>query len=590
MKGSTKKIMRWFVVKNIQRKFKTLSLDIVLPVFFLSLILEMAHFFPTLRNINIWDEASYVFYGYRLLIRGEWLNLADSPLSSMLYALTMLPVIHSPDFFVLSIAISRILLFILVFFSVYLIARELRPYANPWIMLALVFIVPVATTMYLFPSDVLFAGFSGLAFWKMLGFYNTRKRKHLWWTSAFMGIAMLARAEGLILIGVLLIVTLVIVLPRRSWYREVMAILIPFMVLVGGFVLFYGLQTGEFTTGLSGRTFYNFESGHEIIYSQTGIFNPTVSARLESREYFGTPEDNQNSVFRAIARNPEIYWLRLKRTVPSFVNFAIKAYGNKFILLFIWLSMRGLVALIKQKHFPLALMGVLWFSPWAVGFLNTFFREGYLMMPYFVVFSFSSIGLTAIIQNINKREEIIAVIGASIVMITISLYSQNTSMLYRSVLFFIGLGMVYLLRYRIKDVGAWRAHALWVLLAIGLIMRGGYSSPELPSYGESELERSVYFMQESLPPESNVLAGAPAYVWAARMTYYGINSLNIPNFADADEFLVWVQAQDIHAIYVDRHFPDVFKDYVRTHSGETLQEVFTSPARDIIIYAVGEES
>ena len=259
---------------SIREKMSALSLDIVIPVFLLNLVLEMVHFFPTLGDINIWDEATYIKTGYELLTRGVWPTLVGSPLTGVMYALSLWPVAGSPDFFVLGNAIARIFLFALIFFSTYLIARQLRPYASPWVMLGILFIVPVASTMYLYPSDVLFAGFSALAFWQMLAFYQDRQRHHLWWASGFMGMGMLARAEGLILIGVMLVVTLMITLRKKGWAHHLLAVLLPFVILVGGYVLVYGLATGDFDTGLAERTFNNFESGHETIYSQTGIFSP----------------------------------------------------------------------------------------------------------------------------------------------------------------------------------------------------------------------------------------------------------------------------------------------------------------------------
>jgi hypothetical protein len=577
------------LLATIKPKIKGLSPGVILPVFLLNFILQMTHFFPNLGQINVWDEATYVQAGYTLLTKGSWPNLAGSPLSSLMYALSLWPVSGSRDFFVLGIAISRIFLFILIFFSTYLIAKALRPYGNPWIMIGILFIVPVASTMYLFPSDVLFAGFSGLAFWQMLTFYTDRRRRHLWWASGFMGIGMLARAEGLILVGVMLVVTLVIVLPKRTWYREVLAVLLPFTILVGGYVLAYGLGTGDFGTGLPERTFNNFESGHEGIYSYTGIFSTTVSARLESGEIFCSAEENNYSVFRAISRNPQVYLTRLKDVFPSFIGFAIQAYGNKFILVFLWLGLRGLITLIHKKHIPLVVMSLGWFLPMGVGFLNTFFREGYFTMPFFVVFTLVTLGLSAILNNFSKKSEKIALISASLLVLGISLLARNTSMLYRSALFVFGLGFLHLLKHHQSFAKNWQANALWLLLALGLIIRGSYPSPELPAYGQTDLERSVYFLQEEFSEGSQVLAGAPAFIWAARMGYSGINSFDIPDFADEEAFLSWIRVQDIKAVYVDQFFPATFSALVDRLAGEGLQEVYSSANRDIVVYLVMED-
>ena len=577
------------IMITIKEKFRSLSLDIVIPVFLLNLVLEANHFFPTLGEINIWDEATYIKVGYDLLTRGVWPTLVGSPLTSVMYALSLWPVAGLRDFFVLGDAAARIFLFGLIFFSTALIARELRPYASPWLMLGILFIVPVASTMFLFPSDVLFAGFSALAFWQMLAFYKDKSRRHLWWASAFMGLGMLARAEGLILIGVMLVVTLIMTLPQKGWYRNVLAVLLPFVVLVGGYVLVYGLLTGNFDTGLAERTFNNFESGHEVIYSQTGIFSPTVSARLESSEIFGTAEDNDYSVFRAISRNPQVYFRRLRLAIPVMVNFAVKAYGNKFILVFLWLGVRGFVELIRKKRLPLVVMSLGWFLPLGAGFLNTFFREGYFMMPFFVVFALVSVGLNAILKNFSKIPEKVGMVVGSLSVVAISLLAQNTSMLFRSLLFIFGLVFLVILKRHSTFNRNWLTNALWVLLALGLVIRGGYPSPELPAYGRTDLERSVYFLQDELTVDSRVLAGAPATVWAARMRYSGINSFDIPEFSDAQDFLGWMRTSNIRAVYVDRHFPETFRTLVDQLAGQGLHEGFATPERDIVIYFVSED-
>ncbi len=565
-----------------------LSFRIIIVIFLLSLVLESAFFFPSLGEINIWDEANYIQSGYLLLTEGKLPQLAGSPLSSVLYALTTFPVLHSRNFFMLSDAIGRILLFSLIFVSVALIAAELKPYTNAWVMFGLIFIVPVASTMFLYPSDVLFAGLAGLAFWQMLAFYRLRKTKYLWWASGLMGLATLARAEGLILIGVLLIFTFLVVRLEKGWHRSIIAILVPFIVLVGGFILTYGIVTGNFNTGLSDRTYNNFESGQEWIYSQTGIFTATISARLEAREAFGTPEENNNSVIKAIMKNPIVYWQRLKRMGFVFRDLAIKAYGNKFILIFLWLSIRGVIELLRKKHFPLVVLCLLWFLPLGVGFLNTFFREGYFMMPFFVIFFLSSIGLTAIIDHLDQRSEQIALALSSLAVLAVGGLMQNTSMVFRNGLFIAGLGLIFLLWRSKLLTENWRSTALWIILAMALVIRGGYPSPELPVYGKTDVERSVYTLQDNFPSKSNILAGAPANVWAARMIYFGINSYDIPDFSDAQDFYDWLKIQDVRGIYVDINFPEFYRSYVSELDGSLVNEIYATPERDIIIYNLSE--
>jgi hypothetical protein len=96
-------------------------------------------------------------------------------------------------------------------------------------------------------------------------------------------------------------------------------------------------------------------------------------------------------------------------------------------------------------------------------------------------------------------------------------------------------------------------------------------------------------LQEQFPAGSHVLAGAPANIWAARMTYYGINSYDIPLFEDTETFLTWIQVQDIRAVFVDEHFPDFFVSLVEGLAGEGLEEGFASSNGAILVYFVDEE-
>lgn len=159
-------------------------------------------------------------------------------------------------------------------------------------------------------------------------------------------------------------------------------------------------------------------------------------------------------------------------------------------------------------------------------------------------------------------------------------------MLYRNGLWIAGLGLVYLLWRQSGSHKAWGSSALWLLLALTLIIRGGYPSPVLPVYGQTPTEQAVAFLQENFPSQSNVLAGAPANVWAARMTYFGINSYDIPAFEDAEDFYNWLLLQDIGVVFMDQHFPSHYRQYVNTLAENQLIEVFSSPSGDILVYQV----
>ena len=149
-------------------------------------------------------------------------------------------------------------------------------------------------------------------------------------------------------------------------------------------------------------------------------------------------------------------------------------------------------------------------------------------------------------------------------------------MAFRNALFVFGFLMVYVLWRRCHDTAAWQVQALWLLLAVSLILRSGYLSPELPSYGKTDAERAIVALQETLPSGSGVLAGAPAPIWAAKMSYAGINAGDIPHFEDSEAFIDWLRVQDIRAVFLDEHFPAYYLPLVEDQIDKGLMLGFTS--------------
>lgn len=576
------------VFEKLKTHFANFSLLSVLPVFLLGLVLEMAHFFPGLHEINLWDEASYIHGGY-LILQGNFPAFAANPLISILYALASLPVIQSPWWFLISDAIVRIALFSLVFFSAYCIARQLRAYTNPWVLTGMMLIIPVATTMFLFPSDILFTAISGFAFAQALSYYQTRRPKNLIWASALLGLGGLARADALIILVLLCVMVVILAWSAKRWWQHVLAVCVPFVLVIGGYILVSGLATGNFDPGLSGRTYDNFEAGHETIILDSSEMNASVYAHIKAREAFGTPEENNYSVFNAIQRNPQVYWQRFKAQFESVPKWIVKAYGNKFVVLLLWLSLRGILALLQQKQAKLLALMLFWLSPIAVSFVNTFHREGYFLMGYFIIFSLASIGLTAIIRNFDRKGECLLAIVCGIAALMIGVFSRNTSIIFRVFLFDVGLLLAYLFRRYAADgqvVGHWQERALWLMLAIVLLIRGGYPSPKLPLYGISEREQVLLSLSQSFEEGDLILAGAPGVIWAAKLNYAGLNGMDIPNFADVNHFVTWLRVQNIRGIYLDADFPPKYLPLLNASLGNGVELMYEMPGEQIIIYQV----
>ncbi len=535
-------------------------------------------FLPNLSDLNLWDEAVYVNSG-RLLVEGQIKQFASSPLVSLLYGLFYLFVQKSPFWLLLADTLGRFLIFTLFFSGAYLVARELSRFFNPLIMLGLLTAMPLVVEMYNFPSDPLFAALSAFTFWQVLRFYNTHKIKHLWYASLLLGLAAASRNDGLVLLPVLIIAALILYLPNRRWYQAVLACVVPFTVIVGGYILFAGFATGDFNPGIAERTYSNFEAGHEVIYSDPGKTNATIEAYIEARRVFGTPEENNYSVLTAIRRNPEVYFSRLKAIVKAFPSVLNDAYGIKFTVILLLLAVRGVIELIKRKEIKLLLVMGLWVAPLAVGFINTIIRYGYIRFPFFILYALAGLGLFALVSNITNRREVVIWFFATLLIGVVALITGKTAVYYGAFIFILGLLTVWYLSWRYRREANLQSVLLLVFLCAGLVLHGNYPGPKKWQLGVNGDEAASLYMSKSLPRNSVILAGSPGAVWMARQDYAGLNSADLPAFADDVEFAHWVTL-NFDAIYIDHTISPYFLEMIEKRIGKEFLRVFVAEDGD----------
>jgi hypothetical protein len=559
-----------------------LSLPVVF--FLINLGLLYAYLLPNLSDLNLWDEAAYINSG-RLLIEGQLNQFANSPLNSFFYGFFYLFVQKSPFWLLLADALGRFVIFTLFFSGAYLVARELRRFFNPLIMLGLLTVMPLAVEMFNFPSDPLFAALSAFTFWQVLRFYNSRRIKHLWLASLWLGLAASARNDGLVLLPILVIVALILFLPGRRWWQAVMASVIPFTAIVAGYVLFAGLVTGNFNPGITERTYSNFEAGHEAIYSEAGRTVPTIEAYIEARRVFGTPEENGYSIIKAISHNPEVYLRRVKAIFRAFPSILNDAYGIKYTAVLLLLAARGVLALFKRKELKLLLVMALWVTPLAVGFVNTIIRLGYLRFPYFILYALAGIGLHALVENIGNRREIAGWLLATILVGGLALAAWKTAVFYGVFLLLLAILVTWYLHKSFQSNKTLVPILLLVFFCAGLIMHGNYPGPKKWQLGVNGDEAASVYMADSLSEDAVVLAGTPAAVWMARHEYAGLNSADLPTFEDDAAFGRWVYL-NFDAIYIDHSVSANFLGMIEKHIGKEFFRVFVADDGDYQVLLV----
>ncbi len=183
---------------------------LALVLFLINLFLVYAIFFPIMSDINPWDEAVFVHSGQELVEGGEIPKLSGNPLTSLFLGITYFPFRNSTFWMLKSISLARILLFCLIWWSTYLVAKELRDLSPPIIPLGILFVTPLSIEMLRFPTDPLFASFSAFSLWQLLRYKQTNERRNLANASFFMALAALARVDGLVQFAILFFLGLVI--------------------------------------------------------------------------------------------------------------------------------------------------------------------------------------------------------------------------------------------------------------------------------------------------------------------------------------------------------------------------------------------
>jgi len=523
-------------------------------------------------------------------VEGNLPEFAGNPLLALLYAATYLPFQASPLRIVHSACVARLILFTLTWLAGYLVARQYGKFASPLIAAGLLVVSPLLTDLFLNPSDALFAGLSGLTFWQVLKFYNTRERRHVWQASAFLGLAALSRNDGLVLLPLFLLLSLLIALGNertvKQAVRTIVAGVLPFALLVAGYVLLYGSVTGDFRLGTARRTYMAFEQGQPL-QTLPDAGNLTIEAQHQARQVFGIPEENGYSIFRAIRRNPSAYFERLKSTLTSLPSTLLRTYNIRLGALLFLFALVGIIELIRKKAYLLITIMLLWPLHLAVYFL-TFFRSGYLLLPFFIPISLSAIGLSVSVKSYHNSRYKLLLSFALVLLCVYGLADNKLAIFLAASVFLFGLWALWIVLCSRNEIVNKQLFGLLALMCLGLILREPFRSPGIRSLGSSPDEQALIFMIDNLEPGSRVVSFAPGHVLAARMTYVCFPE-ELRNYDTGEELYQWLIDNDIDAI----HSINLLRDQeariwglVEGEIGVNLERAFRQDPGDIQVILV----
>lgn len=552
----------------------------VLLFFGLALFLVYPLFFPNLVDLGPYDEMILI-NGGRSLVEGNWPTFAYNPLVGLLYGLAYLPFQQDP-FWILQIAtIGRMVLFSLLWWSAYAVARSLRSQVHPYLPLGALLIAGLQAKLLHNPSDALFAAMLAFALAQALSFVQDGMERHLWQASVFFGLSALSRSDGVVAGAVFLGLACVWIVYRRGpWLaagKRLLACILPFVLLTGGYILFQGAVSGEFDIGLARRSYLAFEQGH--------VATPGVDADV--RKVYGSEDGNHFSILNAIRNNPPAFAARVQHNISRMLELALQGYDKRLAAVFLLFGLRGVWELLRRRQY--ALLIVLLAGPvYLLVYLITFFREGYLLQPYAVLLALAGIGAGCLPADLEHPRRRWLVWGSFLLVCLYGLVDNKLAIFAGAAAFLVGIFSMWLVLPHLARQDMARRLSFVALLCAGMVVHGEYPSPAFRTLGENSEEQAVMALRQALPPHAHVLAAVPGPALAAKMQDVWVMDGSI-DVHTPQELMALLKELDAQAIYVEPNFctqaPELWA-VIRSLEGQGLERIFQIDPGSIQIFRV----
>lgn len=524
---------------------RTREILLVLLILLTNLILISPTLMPDFAAINPHDEAKYIESGWYLL-HGQVRDLAWAPLVSFLYAPIHLLVGNSPDWFLLEAWIGRFVLTVAISLSLLHLARQLMPHTHPaviaGILLGSTFIFPILENQ----SDALFLVFSVFGLARLLRFNRERQLKDAALGSLFTGLSMLCRVEAVLLVGVMAVLSLWIGRKHFKFIKLLAAGTLPAVAVFAAYLLLSLAVMGHINLGVGGKSYDSFEWNQAVL---TG--GDLEKAYAESRRLFGTAQENNGSVLRAILRNPPAFAERIWANAKNLPDNYLAIFGKTRGFALAFFAALGVYALIRRRHWSILLVLLCWSLPPLVslGFLTRHLIPQDSFLPVIL----AAIGLSWVFSAETRAGERLGVTLLAFALALYSLLDAKPGFLMAALLILVVFSATWLLRPRLL-AGQYPSLApLLMMLSVGIILYGQYSFPNYPQLGKTEPEQAIHYLQEAVPPFGNILTPRPFIGIAARLN--GLETGIAPgDLTTPEQLQQWMWARNIHAVYVEDRY------------------------------------
>lgn len=507
------------------------------------LILVSPDLLPTIHDILPHDEAKYIDSG-RSLVGLQLRQLSWGPLVAVFYAPVHLIFGSSPNWFLLEAWVGRILQFALLWISTLYLASKLREHVNLFVVVGVMFVSVGFFFVVHNQSDVLSSGFLAIALAQLISFHKTKRMRDIWLGSAALGLAALSRFDTFAWLVIYILVSLAVGFRACSIRRILAASLLPALSFVAGFVAISWIDTrsvDDSLGSLSVKAYDSFEVNQSVLTG--GDFEAGV---LEARQLFGTRDENQNSVFRAIFRNPPAFGERIIANLRNTPDAYLSAFDIRVGLLLAIFAVLGAFALIRRSaHYLLAIL-LIWSLPSAL--YLAFLPRHVIGVQAYLPILFASIGITYAFRSDLPRSELAALILAGVLLVAYSWLDDKPAFLAAGLVLTLVLALIWLLWPRLATRSNGAIVAFFLLLVGGIILRDDFAFPNFRKLGDSPDERAIHFMQDALPPGSKVAVPTPNLAIAAIMDEFPI--AEVPPFSSAEKLHSWLSESEVSAVYI----------------------------------------
>jgi len=308
--------------KNLLETNKVIVIAVVL--LFIDILVQ--GFFINKIDFISPQDAGFLNFA-REIVSPEEMTEADKELTENYKNHTPLYPLISGIIYILTGNLDRVPAICYVIFSAALIIPvfliSLRVYGKETAIISsllLIFIPALSITIYYSLRHVIFNFFLYLSLYFILIAYLDKKTANYALGGFFLGMTYLARGEGLIVFLVIcLVIILMLLFEKKLQKKHGFKI---FIIFIGGFlicfiphILYVYNSTGQLSFGGDRNyKYYVFTTGQGVVDNVKGDTDALVEYGYK---IYGSAEENNNSIFNAIKKNPKAY---ISRIIKNFKN------------------------------------------------------------------------------------------------------------------------------------------------------------------------------------------------------------------------------------------------------------------------------